>query len=81
MFIRLDEFLRDWAQNRKPKNIEFSYYTERAVQDELEKLKHADLWTVSISYMLMFVYITIGLGRFRSWRTILVRMSSFKQFV
>lgn len=69
----MDEFLRDWGENIKPDTIEFSYFTERAVHDELEKLKTADLWTISTSYVLMFVYITLGLGRFRSWGTIPVR--------
>ena len=53
-------------------NISIAYSSERSIQDELETASKADVWTMLGSYLLMFGYIAVGLGQFRSLRRILV---------
>ena len=42
-----------------------SYSTERSINDELARESNSDVKTILISYMAMFLYITLTLGRFR----------------
>lgn len=60
-----------------PDFMSVAFSSERSIEDELERESEAEIITVVISYAVMFVYITVALGQFRSFRTILV--SSFSQ--
>ncbi|CAG2106852.1 unnamed protein product [Medioppia subpectinata] len=42
------------------------YYSERSLEDELDRQSRSSLVTIAISYIVMFVYISIALGRFTS---------------
>lgn len=42
------------------------YLSERSVSDELEVETNQNLWVVVLSYLLMFIYISIALGEFPS---------------
>ena len=48
--------------------VQVVYSTEMSVEDELSRETTADVWTIVISYLVMFVYASIALGRFRSVR-------------
>ena len=43
--------------------MEIAYYAERSAEDELERETAGDIGTIVISYLIMFVYITLSLGR------------------
>ena len=71
--LAMINFLKDWEQNpENTKHMEISFYTERSVEDELIRQTSGDVKTIVISYVVMFVYIAIALGKFTSWRNILV---------
>lgn len=49
-----------------------AFSSERSLEDELERESEAEIITVVISYLVMFVYIAVALGQFRSFKTLLV---------
>lgn len=52
--------------------MDVAFSSERSVEDELERVSQAEVYTVIISYGVMFAYIAIALGHFRSFSTLLV---------
>ncbi|KAF6770407.1 hypothetical protein AHF37_10562, partial [Paragonimus kellicotti] len=68
------EYLRTvkaWAEHNKDW-VSVSYQAERSVEDEINRQSEADVFTVSISYLVMFVYVSIFLASYRSCRTVFV---------
>ena len=54
----------DYMKNEyKNENVTVSFSTERSIQDELNRESRTDIKTILISYMAMFLYITLTLGR------------------
>ncbi|CAG2182671.1 unnamed protein product, partial [Oppiella nova] len=53
-------------------NLDIVYYSERSLQDELDRQSRSSLTTVAISYSVMFVYISITLGRFTTFRRLFI---------
>ena len=51
---------------------------QRSIQDELDRESRSDILTILISYLIMFGYITLALGQFHSFETILVSIVGFK---
>ena len=49
-----------------------AFSSERSIEDELQRESQAEVITVVISYAVMFVYIAVALGHFRSIKTLLV---------
>ncbi|KAF0991823.1 hypothetical protein HZS_4123, partial [Henneguya salminicola] len=43
--------------------IEISYSSERSIKDEIDRQTHAEFLTVCISYLLMFLYVSVMLGK------------------
>jgi len=54
------KFLKEF----KNPNMTISFSTERSIQDELDRESQSDIITILLSYMAMFVYVTITLGRY-----------------
>lgn len=52
--------------------LDVAYSAERAVQDELERESQGDVFTILISYMLMFAYIVCSIGQFSGCGRLLV---------
>lgn len=52
--------------------MDVAFSSERSIEDELERVSKAEVYTVIISYGVMFAYIAIALGHFRSFSTLLV---------
>jgi Niemann-Pick C1 protein len=59
--------------------INVIYTTERSIEDELERESKADMKIIGISYIVMFFYLTITLGKYSSMniRVILIEMKFF----
>jgi len=55
-----------------PDFMSVAFSSERSIEDELNRQSQAEVLTVVISYVVMFVYIAVALGHFRSFKTILV---------
>lgn len=43
--------------------LDIAYRSERSIEDELERMSKSDVPTVIISYVIMFIYIALALGR------------------
>jgi Niemann-Pick C1 protein len=54
--------------------FDVKYRAERSIEDEIERESKSDIKTVLISYLIMFLYIALALGRIRNIRHILVDM-------
>lgn len=58
----------------KSDDMKIAFNAERSIQDAIQELSESDSLTVAMSYTVMFLYVAIALGRFKSFRTILVCM-------
>lgn len=59
------DFMEKWNVHDRPKFMDVAYSTERSVQDELDRTSKAEVITMVISYLLMFVYVALALGKIR----------------
>lgn len=55
--------MKNWTKVSKPSYMDVAYYSERSVEDELDRESHSDMFTITISYLVMFLYIVFTLGR------------------
>lgn len=55
-------FMKNWTMVSKPSFMDVAYYSERSVEDELDRESHSDVSTIAISYLVMFLYIVFTLG-------------------
>ena len=61
----VDIILEDNITKRMPYTV--SYYSERSVADEINRQSSADVMTIALSYLAMFVYIALSLGKITSF--------------
>ncbi|CAH1126728.1 unnamed protein product [Ceutorhynchus assimilis] len=58
------EFMEKWdASEDKPNFLDIAYSAERSVQDEIQRLSSSEAFTVYTSYLVMFSYIALALGK------------------
>lgn len=62
-------FMHEYEANLKPEYVTVSYGAERSIEDELERVSQAEAIPISISYVLMLIYVCLALGNIKSWRT------------
>lgn len=62
----------DRLANFSSENMDIAYMAERSIEDGIDAMSEAELWTVITSYLVMFVYITFALGKIRNLKTFLV---------
>jgi len=60
--------------------MDFAYSAERSIEDGIEDMSNAEMYTVIISYIVMFIYILFALGKFKGINTFLVIKITFKPF-
>ncbi|XP_077517894.1 NPC intracellular cholesterol transporter 1-like [Amblyomma americanum] len=65
------EFIKTLKSFSNP-NMSIAFLSESSVEDELERESRSDVFTVLLSYFVMFVYVSLALGQYRSCRTALV---------
>ena len=59
------EFMKNWVETEMDQNImDVAFTSERSVEDELERETYGDLATIAVSYIIMFLYITLALGQY-----------------
>ncbi|CAB4020925.1 Niemann-Pick C1 [Paramuricea clavata] len=56
------EFL-NYMKNFKDPDLDVAFRAERSIEDEIERESHADIYTIIVSYLIMFLYITFALGQ------------------
>lgn len=69
------EFMKNWIKDKKPDYMDLAFSSERSIEDELDRTSQSDVYTILVSYIIMFAYIAISLGQVKSFRTLLVRFS------
>jgi Niemann-Pick C1 protein len=67
------EFLK-YMKTYRSEWFDVKYRAERSIEDEIERESKSDIKTVLISYLIMFLYIAIALGRIRNIRHLFVDM-------
>lgn len=55
--------------------MEIAFSAERSIEDAITELSEAESYTVIISYGLMFLYVSIALGKIKELRTFFVSIS------
>ncbi|XP_060099886.1 NPC intracellular cholesterol transporter 1 [Heteronotia binoei] len=65
------EFL-NFVKNYSNPNLTISFSAERSIEDEINRESNGDVNTVVISYVVMFMYVSIALGHIKSARRFLV---------
>ncbi|XP_037337741.2 NPC1-like intracellular cholesterol transporter 1 [Pungitius pungitius] len=59
-------------QKNPATNFTFAYMAERSLEDEINRTTAEDIPIFMISYAVIFVYISVALGEYSSWKRILV---------
>nr|XP_012232256.1 PREDICTED: Niemann-Pick C1 protein-like isoform X2 [Linepithema humile] len=62
---RFLDFMEKWNQKSRPKFMNVAWSTEKSIEDELDRTSKAEMITMVISYLVMFVYIALALGKIR----------------
>ena len=57
------EFMKSWEVNEKPPYMDIAFNSERSIEDELYRNFYGDVATISVSYIIMFIYIIVSLGQ------------------
>uniref|UniRef100_A0A8C8ZF85 NPC intracellular cholesterol transporter 1 n=1 Tax=Prolemur simus TaxID=1328070 RepID=A0A8C8ZF85_PROSS len=65
------EFI-NFVKNYKNPNLTISFSAERSIEDELNRESNSDIFTIVISYAVMFLYISLALGHIKSCHRLLV---------
>ncbi|XP_062986710.1 NPC intracellular cholesterol transporter 1 [Elgaria multicarinata webbii] len=65
------EFI-NFVKNYDNPNLTISFSAERSIEDEINRESNSDVRTVVISYVVMFVYVSIALGHIKSAARFLV---------
>ncbi|XP_066902030.1 NPC intracellular cholesterol transporter 1 homolog 1b isoform X2 [Halyomorpha halys] len=65
-------FMKNWTATRKPEYMDVAFTSERSIEDELDRESKSDIFTILVSYIIMFIYIAIALGHIRSCGTLLM---------
>ncbi|XP_050436632.1 NPC intracellular cholesterol transporter 1-like [Adelges cooleyi] len=60
------QFMKNWTEESKPPYMEVAYFSERAIEDELDRESRSDVSTIAISYIVMLLYIVLALGQSKS---------------
>lgn len=71
----LVEFFKELKDDPKfnwPEDVKISFMTENSIENELQRESGGDISTILISYLVMFVYSSIALGKYSSWRRLFV---------
>lgn len=63
------DLLHEYKNNVDPAFVSVAYSAERSVEDEIQRVSVAEAVPIAISYILMFIYVTISLGNVRSCKT------------
>ncbi|XP_035022028.2 NPC1-like intracellular cholesterol transporter 1 [Hippoglossus stenolepis] len=59
-------------QKNPANNFTFAYMAERSLEDEINRTTSEDIPIFMISYAVIFLYISVALGEYTSWKRILV---------
>lgn len=58
-------------KNYRNPNLTIAFNAERSIEDEINRESNSDIGTIVLSYVIMFVYISLSLGHIQSFRRLL----------
>lgn len=67
----------DFMKNFSSPTMDIGYTAERSVQDAIEELSEGESLTVIISYIVMFLYVALCLGKLKGFKKFLVCVDYF----
>lgn len=62
----INKFNEEQKKSTDKVQVRIDYMSERSVPDALDEQNHQNMWFVVLSYILMFLYISISMGEFPS---------------
>lgn len=62
----------DYLENYSSDIMDIAYMAERSIEDGIDAMSEAEVYTVVISYIVMFIYIMFALGKVRSFKYFLL---------
>uniref|UniRef100_A0A3Q3RBY7 SSD domain-containing protein n=1 Tax=Monopterus albus TaxID=43700 RepID=A0A3Q3RBY7_MONAL len=65
------EFIKFMKNFRNP-NLTIAFSAERSIEDEINRESNSDISTIVLSYVIMFVYVSLALGHIHSCRRVMV---------
>ena len=60
----LIDFLKERQTDPDIRYMDIAFYTERSTTDEVTRGSESDILTIAVSYLVMFVYVAVALGKF-----------------
>ena len=72
------DFMKKYNSSQINSNLTISFSAERSIQDELDRESNTDIVTILVSYLIMFLYITVALGQFNGCERFMVRIKCLK---
>lgn len=70
--IAWERLFIETLKNFSHPNMSVSFLSEISIEDELERESYSDVFTVLLSYFIMFLYVSLALGQYRSWGTLMI---------
>lgn len=67
-------------KNYSNPNLTIAFSAERSIEDEINRESNSDISTIVVSYVIMFVYISLALGHIQSFSRLLVSRHSAYSF-
>lgn len=72
MALAWEKKVLEYLKGYENDNLTITFKAERSIEDEINRESHSDIKTIIISYTVMFVYVSIMLGYYRKFSTILI---------
>lgn len=66
--------MKKWDAEQRPDFLEIAFSAERSVEDEIGELSKSTMGTIFLSYTFMFLYIILSLGKWTSFKQLLVNI-------
>ena len=65
----------EYLKNYDDEDLQVAFMAQRSIEDEIERESHADIYTIFVSYLIMFLYITLALGQVNQCDRLMVSRS------
>uniref|UniRef100_V5I345 Putative cholesterol transport protein n=1 Tax=Ixodes ricinus TaxID=34613 RepID=V5I345_IXORI len=70
--IAWERLFIETLKNFSHPNMSVSFLSEISIEDELQRESQSDVSTVLLSYLIMFLYVSLALGQYRSCSTLMM---------
>uniref|UniRef100_A0A834R974 Niemann-Pick C1 protein n=1 Tax=Sarcoptes scabiei TaxID=52283 RepID=A0A834R974_SARSC len=70
--MQWEKLFLDYLNQYNNSLIDVAFFSERSLSDEIDRLSNSNISTILISYLVMFIYISLALGDFTTSKRFLV---------